>query len=206
MIGSLRGIVLDRVPGPTSGELLLEVGGVGYRLSVPTGTLLLAHLGEAMFAHVHTHVREDAIVLFGFATRSERECFDALLTVHGVGPSLALALLSTHAPAALQRIVQDEDVAALTMVPGVGKKTAVRLLLELRTKLDIVDLGAGFDAEGAALVRGPEVSDPRSDVRTALAGLGYGADEVGAAMRSLPEATDPSVLLRHALKQLAGTR
>lgn len=204
MIGSLRGTVLERIPGPTSGELLLEVGGVGYQVSVPTGTLALAEPGAAMFVHVHTHVREDAIVLFGFATRAERRCFDALLAVHGVGPALALALLSTHGPAALHRIVVTDDADALTLVPGVGKKTAVRLLMELRSRfdlLDVADLGGlpGSPAEGAE-------PDARADVRDALAGLGYGADEVKAAMRTLPDEVDPSELLRHALKQLAGSR
>ena len=203
MIGSLRGTVLDRSPAASAGELLLEVGGVGYRVSVPTGTLALAELGGAMFVHVHTHVREDAIVLFGFATRPERQCFEALLAVHGVGPSLALALLSTHPPAALQRIVLAEDVDALTLVPGVGKKTAVRLLLELRAKLDLLDLGEGLGLVGGGHSEAP---DPRADVRTALAGLGYAAEEVKEAMRVVPEEGAPGELLRHALRQLAGSR
>ncbi len=204
MIGSLRGTVLERLPGASSGELLLEVGGVGYRVAVPTGTLGRAEVGGQFFVHVHTHVREDAIVLYGFATRDERVCFDALLTVHGVGPALALALLSTHGPAALQRIVVSEDADALTVVPGVGKKTAVRLLLELRAKLDLLDLGAPLEVVPAA---GLPAGDARSDVRAALAGLGYGADEVREALRALPaDGDDPGELLRHALRQLAGTR
>lgn len=206
MIGSLRGTVLERVPGPSSGEVLLEVGGVGYRVAVPTGTLAIADPGGSLFVHVHTHVREDAIVLFGFATRAERLCFDALLGVHGVGPALALALLSTHAPAVLQRIVLSEDADALTMVPGVGKKTAVRLLLELRAKLDLLDLDLGPVGPALAGSVGTGPGDPRSDVKAALAGLGYGADEVSIAMRGLPEVGDPSSLLRHALRQLAGAR
>ena len=208
MIGSLRGTVLERVPGPSAGELLIEVGGVGYRVAAPTGTIAVAEPGAALFVHVHTHVREDAIVLFGFATRAERQCFDILLGVHGVGPSLALALLSTHGPAALHRIVQSDDADALTLVPGVGKKTAVRLLLELRSKFDVLDVADGFAASGlSASVPGarPE-EDPRADVRAALAGLGYGTDEVREAMRVLPEDDDPSLLLRLALKQLAGAR
>ena len=208
MIGSLRGTVLERIPGPSAGELLIEVGGVGYRVAAPTGTIAVAEPGAALFVHVHTHVREDAIVLFGFATRAERRCFDILLGVHGVGPSLALALLSTHGPAALHRIVQSDDADALTLVPGVGKKTAVRLLLELRSKFDVMDVSDGFAAAGlSALAPGarPE-EDPRADVRAALAGLGYGTDEVREAMRVLPEDDDPSSLLRLALKQLAGAR
>jgi len=206
VIGSLRGTVLERVPGPSAGELLLEVGGVGYRVAVPTPTLALAGVGGPMFVHVHTHVREDAIVLYGFATRPERQCFDALIGVHGVGPALALALLSTHAPAALQRIVASEDADALTMVPGVGRKTAVRLLLELRARLELLELGDGAGTTPAgpgALASG---GGPLADVRVALGALGYGADEVREALRALPEGDDPAELLRHALKQLAAPR
>jgi len=206
VIGSLRGVVLDRSPATVGGEVLLEVGGVGYRLSVPAGTLSMAELAAPLFVHVHTHVREDAIVLYGFASRDERACFDALITVHGVGPALALALLSTHGPAALRRIVASEDADALTLVPGVGKKTAVRLLLELKAKLD-VDFGGGGDVlslVGAAAGQVPPT--PRAEVRAALAGLGYGPDEVREALSEVPEDGDPAELLRLALRQLAAVR
>ncbi|GAC1360709.1 MAG: hypothetical protein NVSMB4_18970 [Acidimicrobiales bacterium] len=123
--------------------------------------------------------------------------------MHGVGPALALALLSTHPPAALQRIVIAEDVDALTLVPGVGKKTAVRLLLELRAKLDLLEIGDGLGLVAAG--RG-DAPDPRADVRTALAGLGYAPEEVKEVMRVLPEEGAPGELLRHALRQLAGSR
>jgi len=206
VIGSLRGTVLERSAAATTGELLLEVGGVGYRVAVPTGTLALAEPGASFFVHVHTHVREDAIILYGFATRAERLAFEALVSVHGVGPALALAILSTHAPAALQRIVVNEDAGALTMVPGIGAKTAVRLLLELRSKLDLVDLGDGLDVILGGGDPRAAPGDPRSDVRAALAGLGYGADEIREAVRLLPEGDDAGDLLRHALQQLAGAR
>jgi Holliday junction DNA helicase RuvA len=204
MIGSLRGTVLERTPGPTAGELLLEVGGVGYRLSVPTGTLALAELAGPMFVHVHTHVREDAIILYGFATREERACFESLIGVHGVGPALALALLSCYAPAALRRVVMSDDADALTVVPGIGKKTAVRLLLELKAKLDL-DLTDG-DAALALVGAGSAVPSPRGEVRAALAALGYAADEVREAVRTLPDEGDASELLRLALRELAGAR
>jgi len=208
MIGSLRGVVLDRAASATAGEVLLEVGGVGYRCAVPLGTLSMAELGGPLFVHVHTHVRDDAIVLYGFATGEERRCFELLLGVHGIGPALALALLSTHAPAALRRVVLNEDADALTLVPGVGKKTATRLLLELKARLDL-DV---FDDGGLSLVatawgapaEGPMAS--RAEVRAALAGLGYGADEVREAMRDLPDDGDVGGLVRLALRQLAGTR
>jgi Holliday junction DNA helicase RuvA len=200
-------VVLERGAVATAGEVLIEAGGVGYRVAVPTGTLALADPGTSFFLHVHTHVREDAIVLYGFATRPERLAFEALVAVHGVGPALALAILSTHAPAALQRIVLTEDVDALKMVPGIGAKTAVRLLLELRSKLDLIDLGEPFGllAGGPDATR-PATGDPRADVRAALASLGYGADEIREAVRSLPVGGDPAELLRSALQQLAGAR
>jgi Holliday junction DNA helicase RuvA len=202
MIGSLRGTVLDRTPGPSGGELLLEVGGVGYRCTVPMGTLALAQLAAPLFVHVHTHVREDAIILYGFASRDERTCFEALITVHGVGPALALALLSTHAPAALRRIVASDDTGALTLVPGVGAKTATRLLLELKAKLD-VDL----PDDGLAIVGGASRPvGPRAEVRAALAGLGYGADEVRDAMRDLPDEGDAAEMVRTALRHLVSAR
>ena len=205
MIGSLRGTVLDRIPGATAGELLLEVGGVGYRLTVPTGTLALAEPASPLFVHVHTHVREDAIILYGFASREERSCFEALIGVHGVGPALALALLSSSAPAALQRVVITDDADALTIVPGIGKKTAVRLLLELKAKLDLDVSGLGGDL---ALVgpAGGAGAPPRAEVRAALAGLGYAPDEVRDVIRDLPEEGEAADLLRVALRQLAGAR
>ena len=105
MIGSLRGVILDRlVRSDSAGEVLIEVGGVGYRVIVPGGTLVrLGELGAAAFVHIHTHVREDAIILYGFASRDERACFEALIGTHGVGPAVALAMLSVHSPAALRR-------------------------------------------------------------------------------------------------------
>ncbi|MBA3655459.1 MAG: Holliday junction branch migration protein RuvA, partial [Actinobacteria bacterium] len=122
MIGSLRGVVLDRF---ASGELLVEVGGVGYRVTVAAGThAVIDGVGAPVFLHVHTHVREDAIVLYGFTTADERACFEALLGAHGVGPALAINILSSLSPVSLRRAVSTDDVDALTVVPGVGRKTA----------------------------------------------------------------------------------
>ena len=203
MIGSLRGVLLDRSAG---GELLVEVSGVGYRVQVPTSAHgVVGDLGSPVFLHVHTHVREDALVLYGFPTRDERACFEALLGTHGVGPSVALAILSVHSPAALRRAVAADDAAALTLVPGIGKKTAARLLLELKTRLDVDDDLADLEivASGGRTVGG---TSPRSEVRAALAGLGYGADEVRDAVRELPDDGEVEVLLRSALRQLAAAR
>ncbi|HEX2699547.1 MAG TPA: Holliday junction branch migration protein RuvA [Acidimicrobiales bacterium] len=195
MIGSLRGIVLDRLP---PAELLLEVGGVGYRVTVTPAALAAGTPGQPLFVHVHTHVREDAIVLYGFPTADERRCFEALLGAHGVGPGLAVAILSALTPHALRRAVAAEDADALTAVPGVGRKTAARLLLELESRLDLpVD---GAPAPGTV------TGDAHAEVRAALAGLGYGPDEVRSALRALPEAGSVEELLTSALRQMAGAR
>jgi Holliday junction DNA helicase RuvA len=202
VIGSLRGTLLDR---SITGEILVEVQGVGYR--VQAGLVTAARLGDLqaeVFVWTHHHVREDADTLFGFASKGERDAFEALLGAHGVGPSLALAILSVHPPANLARVLADDDVAALCLVPGVGKKTAARLLIELKTRLD-VPLGdgppAGLDGDADA---GASPS-ARADVRDALAGLGYTPEEIAEATRELPDA-DAGALLKEALRRLAGAR
>ena len=218
MIGSLRGIVLERVArSPQAGEMLVEVGGVGYRVSVPAGCLpRLPEPGEPAFLHVHTHVREDAFVLYGFPTRDERHCFEVLIGAHGVGPSVALGMLSVHSPAALRRAVAQDDADALMLVPGIGRKTAIRLIVELKSKfeadLDGVDLrlvtSAG-SANGSADGDGSADTDPavaRQEVRAALAGLGYGADEIRHALTRLPGEGSVEEQIRFALRELAVAR
>src|SRR5690606_15354432 len=119
VIGSLRGTLLDR----GAAEVTVEVGGVGYRITVtPTTVVSLGDPGDEVFCWIHHHQREDAVTLYGFSTREERACFEALIGAHGVGPALALAILSVHAPVALARIVAEDDQAALCLVPGIGKK------------------------------------------------------------------------------------
>ncbi len=211
MIGSLRGILLDRVlrADHPSGEALVEVSGVGYRVHLPGSALArLGEVGSAVFLHVHTHVREDAIVLYGFPTRDERRCFESLIAAHGVGPSVALALLSIHSPVALRRAVATDDTAALTLVPGVGAKTASRLLIELKSRLDFdLDLPELVSVgNGAHRRRSRSRPSSRSEVRVALAGLGYGAEEVRDAVGRLPDDGPLDELLRSALRYLAGNR
>ncbi|HWC37517.1 MAG TPA: Holliday junction branch migration protein RuvA [Acidimicrobiales bacterium] len=196
MIGSLRGVVIDR---DEVGEVLVETGGVGYRVTVPTSTLVSLELGAPAFLHVHTHVRDDAIVLYGFASRDQRRCFEALVGAHGVGPALALAILSAHSPASLQRAVLADDIEALVLVPGVGRKTAARLLIELKARLDVPDLGAEPTASGG---NGAGV---RAEVRAALTGLGYGPDEVRQVLQSVPAEGATEEVLRAALRELAAT-
>jgi Holliday junction DNA helicase RuvA len=195
VIGLLRGRVVDRTP---RGEVILDVGGVGYRALVAPRTLAaLGVPGTEVVLHTHLHVREDALSLFGFPTREERDCFEALIGARGVGPSLALAILSVHGPRELARVLGDGDVDALTLVPGVGRKTAARLLIELKERLDVPDL---------QLAEGVPDAGPRADLRTALAGLGYGQDEIGDVLRELPPEGDVEELLRAALRMLAAAR
>ncbi|MBU6328952.1 MAG: Holliday junction branch migration protein RuvA [Acidobacteria bacterium] len=199
MIGSVRGVLLERW---SSGEVLIEVAGLGYRVVVGPGTAAdLGDLGTEVFLHTHHHRREDAETLYGFLTADDRLVFEALLGAHGVGPALALAILGVHPPASLLRVLADDDLAALCLVPGVGKKTAARLLIELKSRLDIPDIDLSGVSGGAAA--GVGSGSPLADVRDALAELGYGADEVAAAVRDLPVDQDTAELLRLALQRLA---
>jgi len=191
MIGSVRGTVIERT---ATGEVLVEVGGVGYRVNVPAGALPGLHPGNAAFLFTHLHVREDAMVLYGFPSRDERDTFEALIGTTGVGPKLALAMLSVHSPAGLRRALLEDDIAALTLVPGVGKRTAQRLLVELKSRLEVPELDLSDEGGGPA---------PRAEVRAALAGLGYGADEVRDVVGQLPEDGTVEDLLREALKLLS---
>lgn len=195
MIGSLRGVVLDR---RAPGELLLEVQGIGYRVHVPTPALVQFELGAQGFCFVHHHVREDADTLYGFPTVDERDTFETLITISGVGPKLALAMLSVHAPTALRRACAERDLDALCLVPGVGKRTAQRLLVELEAKLGVYEVDLVAVTAG-----GPAVHSARTEVRDALAGLGYGTDEIRAVVALLPEDGTVEVLLRDALRRLA---
>jgi Holliday junction DNA helicase RuvA len=200
MIGSLRGTLLDR----DAGEVLVEVCGVGYRVTVtPSTSVDLGLPGDQVFVHVHHHVREDAHTLYGFATRDERVCFEALIGAHGVGPSLALAILAVHRPAQLRAALAADDVAALCLVPGVGKKTAARLLVELKSRLDLPDVVDLSSVAGAVDGNGRGAPSPLADVRDALANLGYGPDEIRDVLADLPPDGDAGELVRLALKRLA---
>jgi len=194
VIGSLRGTVLDRAVG---GEVLLEVGGVGYRVMVPSGSVAVLEPGAPAFLFTHLVVREDALSLYGFPDREQRDTFEALMSANGVGPKLALAILSVHKPSALRRAVIEGDIDALTLVPGVGKRTAQRLMIELAAKLGTTS------PDPAGVEGGPS---PRAEVRAALEGLGYGAEEVRSVLDTLPIDGPVEVLLKEALKLLAVER
>ncbi len=202
MIGSLRGELLARTP---DAELMVEVSGVGYRVQVTPRTAAAAGaLGSEVLVHVSHIVREDAQTLYGFMTLSERRTFEALIGARGVGPGLALSILAVHHPDALRRAVATDDVDMLCLVPGVGPKTAVRMLVELKSRLDLPEVEAPPGTDGPAVV--PKVDDDaRADVRAALDGLGYGAEEIRGVLAELPAGDDAGRLLREALRRLAGT-
>ena len=195
MIGSLRGVLQERLE---DGQVLVEVAGVGYRVTVtPTTSVSVGELGQEIFLHIHHHFRESDQTLFGFLSTQERKCFEALLSAHGVGPSLALAVLGVHGPNELVRLIAEEDVSSLCLVPGIGKKTASRLLIELKDSLDIsaeldaVNTGTGADRRSAMV-----------EVQEALGGLGYSLEEIRPVLADLA-GDDPSVLLREPLQRLA---
>ncbi len=192
MIGSVRGTILERSP---AGEVVIETGGVGYRVLVPVSTIPTLELDAPAFLFTHLHVRDDTMVLYGFSTRDQRQTFEALLGASGVGPKLALAVLSVLDPGALRRALVDDDEAALTAIPGVGPRTAKRLLLELKTRLDVPELDLAEPA-------GDGVS-ARTEVRAALAELGYGADEIRAVLARVDESGATETMLREALRLLA---
>lgn len=192
MIGSVRGTVIER---DATGEVLVEVGGVGYRVLVPLGAIRAMEPGSGAFLFTHLHVREDAMVLYGFPTRDERDTFELLIGASGVGPKLGLAILSVHSPGSLQRALLDDDLDALTLVPGVGKRTAQRLVVDLKARLDV-----------PALEHPDTNTSARSEVRAALAGLGYQPDEVREVLSRLPDDGPVEELLREALKLLAVVR
>jgi len=195
MIGSLRGVLQERLE---DGQVLVEVAGVGYRVTVtPTTSVSVGEVGQEISLHIHHHFRESDQTLFGFLSRQERRCFETLLSAHGVGPSLALAVLGVHGPNELVRLIAEEDVASLCLVPGIGKKTASRLLIELKDSLDIsaeldaVNTGTGADRRSVMV-----------EVQEALGGLGYSLEEIRPVLADLA-GDDPSVLLREALQRLA---
>lgn len=196
MIGSLRGEVLER---DTDGIALVEVGGVGYEITVTERALAELEPGSQAFLYTHLHVREDHQQLFGFLTRLERVTFNTLLKANGVGPTMAMSILATHPPVALVDIVANADISALTLVPGVGKRTAEKLMVELKNRLSVPDLGDGGTGGNAS-------STAISDVREALLGLGFGDVEIRDTLRELDDNGDASGLLQDALKALGARR
>lgn len=200
MIGRLRGTLAEKQPP----HLLVDVGGVGYELEVPMTTLYrLPSVGEPLTLHTHLVVREDAHLLYGFAEKRERELFRELIRLNGVGPKLALALMSGLEVDELVRCVQTGDTKALTRVPGVGKKTAERLLVELKDRFQVWESmpGAPLVVEPA---RAASVSSAEADAVSALVALGFKPAEASRAVALVDEdGLSSEELIRRALKGMA---
>lgn len=164
MIAFLRGKVLEKHPGQT----IIDVGGVGYDVTIPVSTYTkLPDDGSEARLYIHTHVREDALALFGFATKEEKTVFEKLIGVSGIGPKLAVTVLSGLATADLVGAIRNGDLVRLTRIPGVGKKTAERMVVELRDKLDLLPGGETKKVSAA-----PAMSALEQDVLSALINLG----------------------------------
>lgn len=199
MIISLDGTLIDKQPP----FVRLEVQGVGYEIDVPLSTFVaLPGIGERVRLHTHLQVREDAHQLFGFATSEERDTFRTLIRANGVGPKLALALLSQLSVSELAAAVAAQDASKLTRTPGIGKKTAERLLLELKDKT-FGTLPSTALPQKQAVLPAAAVAHPHDEALQALLGLGYSEREARGALQSQPEDQDLSITLRQALKALA---
>jgi Holliday junction DNA helicase RuvA len=201
LIGFLRGRIAAKHPP----ALTVDVGGVGYEVEAPMSTFYaLPGVGSDIVLHTHLVVREDAHVLFGFGTERERALFRELIKVSNVGPRIALAILSGISVDGFHRCVEAEDVSALVRIPGVGRKTAERLVVEMRDRLKTLALGGAAPPATAPGAQSPELT-AQSEAFSALVALGYKPPEV---MRLL-KAVDASVtsteeLIRHALRAAAG--
>jgi Holliday junction DNA helicase RuvA len=199
MIGRIRGILLEK----QAPELLVDVVGVGYEIQAPMTTFYqLPALGENVVLHTHLIVREDAHLLFGFASREERSLFRALIKVNGVGPKLALAILSGMDVEAFVRCVRDGDTNALVRLPGVGKKTAERLLVEMRDRLRDWHVDGVIVAEGSAQLPG-RITDHLLEAESALIALGYKPQEATRMVAAVKiDGASSEDLIRAALKSM----
>jgi len=201
MIARISGILIQK----SVTHCVVDVHGTGYRIIVPLSTFYeLPKEDQPVVLHVHTHVREDAISLYGFHTREEREVFQMMISVSGIGPKLAVNILSGIAAVELVRAVTEEDLKRLTGIPGVGKKTAERMILELKDKA--AKLGRDDATVCTVAVRtGDQVKE---DALSALVNLGYKGsavkDVVDRIMRKAPETPSLDQLLKQALRTLAG--
>lgn len=189
MIGRITGTLIEKNP-PT---ICVDVQGVGYEMDVPMSTLYdLPEIGGTIALHTHLSIREDAHVLFGFAKASERAAFRILIKVSGIGPKTALGILSGLSVDDLASAIQNQDIALLTRAPGIGKKTAERMILELRDKFNVDNVST------------PPLTNDRSDILNALLALGYNNNEVNKAVKKVPSDVSVSEGIRQALQILSG--
>jgi Holliday junction DNA helicase RuvA len=198
VIGRLRGTLAEKQPP----HLILDVNGLGYEVEVPMTTLYrLPSVGEPLTLHTHLVVREDAQLLYGFAGKRERDFFRELIRLNGVGPKLALALMSSLEVDELVRCVQSQDTSALTKVPGVGKKTAERLLVELKDRFKAWETVPGMSALVVEPRAGGAVSSAENDAVSALISLGYKPQEASRAVSAIKEdGLSSEDMIRRALK------
>ncbi|MBM3205215.1 Holliday junction branch migration protein RuvA [Candidatus Uhrbacteria bacterium] len=184
MIGSLRGRVLEILHS----HIILEVGGVGYRILVSSSVLSLTKSGEDGFFYIHDHIREDLHDLYGFLTSSDLELFERLLSISGVGPKVAMTILSIGSAETVRSAIMSGDLATLTSVPGVGKKTAQKIILELKGQLVEAQTESPVDRE----------------VIEALQSLGYSSSQAKEILKDIsPDITDTSARVREALRRLS---
>ncbi|MHB0975811.1 MAG: Holliday junction branch migration protein RuvA [Candidatus Aquicultorales bacterium] len=192
MISYLRGSIIEK----TSAGVALDVNGVGYFLSLSNSSLgTLPPVGREVALHAYLHVREDSMQLFGFATKGEKQLFESLIGVSGIGPKVALAVLSAYDVESLKRAIVTEDIDLITAIPGIGKKTAQRLVLELREKIDMGGVSV------AAAVPGSEAA--QSAAHSALLALGYTAAEARAALQGYDGEPVVEEMVKYSLQKLA---
>ncbi len=189
--------VTGRVAEKGAGHVVLDVGGIGLHIAMSTGSLAaLPAEGDSITVRTHLQVREDELSLFGFENTEEKALFEKLIAVSGVGPRVALSALSSFRPAAFAEAVAHDDATLLSSIPGVGKKTAQRIIIELKDKLGVPDLSAAGARAGAGA---------HAEARDALLGMGFSAAEIANAMERYDGRPDDSqALLRHALRRLGG--
>ena len=204
MIGRIRGILIEKEPT----DIQVEVGGIAYEVQVPMSTLFkLPEIGEMVTLHTHFVVREDAQQLFGFIGVKDKALFRTLIKVNGVGPKMALGILSSVDSDALVGLVLNNDIAALVAMPGIGKKTAERLVIELRDKIKDWEVAGGSHANAGAKASSPNAASAAREAETALVSLGYKLPQAARAIASVqkdrPELASSEELIRFALKSMA---
>ena len=207
MIAALRGTVIQKTPG----SVVVEAGGVGYEALISLATYeALPELGQEARLVVQTIVREDAITLYGFAEAEEKQLFLLLIGVSGIGPKLALAVLGGLGAAGLRAAIMNRDLTRLVAAPGVGKKTAERICMELAEKVgDLGATGAGVAAAGQGSMAAPGASSPQADAASALVNLGYTEQQAWQALRAIEKDEGAAAFpveewLRRALRRLSG--
>ena len=201
MIGRIRGVLVDKKPP----EIQIDVAGICYEVQVPMSTLYqLPELGKELVLHTHFVVREDAQLLYGFFEEKDKSMFRSLIKINGVGPKMALGILSSMEADEFVRAVRSDDINAMVKMPGIGKKTAERLLIEMRDRLKDWE-GADEGSDAAAPER--DSSSMTNDAETALISLGYkpqqAAHAIAQVLKSNPDVKDSEELIRHSLKSMA---